>query len=240
VESRFETVAGLRGHALTGGAGPAVVLVHGLAVSSRYFVPLASRLARSRAVLAPDLPGYGRSATPPRPLTIAELAEAVREWLDLAQIASAPLVGNSLGCQIAVDLAVRAPERVQSLVLVGPTMDPSAPTIAAQCRGLARDAVREPIGLNIAEARDYLRMGPRRIVATVRHALADDLGRKLALVRQPALVIRGEHDGIVSQPWAERVAAALPAGRLHVVRGSAHATHWHAAGEVARLVEEFA
>ncbi len=56
----------------------------------------------------------------------------------------------------------------------------------------------------------------------------------------PALVIRGERDRIVSQAWAERVAAALPAGRLEVVRGSPHATHWAAAGEVARLVEEFA
>ena len=240
MEQRFETVAGINGHARVGGSGPPIVLVHGLAVSSRYFVPLARRLERRFAVLAPDLPGDGLSATPERPLRIAELADALREWLDLAGIQSAPLVGNSVGCQIAVDLAVRAPERVSRLVLVGPTMDPSAPTLLAQWWGLVRDAVGEPVGLNIAELRDYLRMGPRRILATARDALADETAAKLVRVRQPALVIRGERDRIVSQAWAERVAAALPAGRLEVVRGSPHATHWAAAGEVARLVEEFA
>lgn len=239
VEHRFEIIAGLRGHARMGGAGPPIVLVHGLAVSSRYFMPLAQRLVVRHAVLAPDLPGYGRSATPERPLDIHELADALTEWLDLAGITSAPLVANSMGCQIAVDLAVRAPERVSRLVLVGPTMDPSAPTLWAQWRGVVRDALHEPVGLNLAELRDYLRMGPRRIAATARHALADELTEKLERVRQPALVIRGEHDQIVSQPWAERVAAALPAGRLVVVRGSPHATHWAAADEVARLVEEF-
>lgn len=239
MEQRFETVSGLRGHALVGGSGPPVVLVHGLAVSSRYFVPLARRLVERRTVLAPDLPGYGRSATPNHPFGIDELADALREWLDLAGIESASLVANSMGCQIAVDLAVRAPERVRRMVLIGPTMDPSAPTIRAQWWGLIRDALREPIGLNVAEARDYLRMGPRRIVATARLALADEFALKLERVRQPALVVRGEHDQIVSQAWAERVAAGLPAARLVVVRGSPHATHWAHADEVARLVEEF-
>lgn len=240
MEQRFETVAGIRGHARVGGSGPPIVLVHGLAVSSLYFVPLAQRLALRYAVLAPDLPGYGRSETPERPLDIAELADALCEWLDLARIDSAPLVANSVGCQIAVDLAMRAPERVGRLVLVGPTMDPSAPTLLAQLGGLVRDAIREPVGLNAAELRDYVRMGPRRIVATARYALADDFAVKLEHVRQPALVIRGEHDQIVSQEWAERVAAALPQGRLQVIPGSPHATHWEAADEVARLVEEFA
>jgi len=240
MEHRFETVAGLRGHALVGGSGPPVVLVHGLAVSSRYFVPLARRLVRRHTVLAPDLPGYGRSATPRRPLGIVELADALCEWLDALGITSALFVGNSLGCQIAVDLAVRAPQRVRRLVLVGPSMDPSAPTLWAQWRGLVRDGIHEPVGLHVAELRDYLRMGPRRILATARAALADEFGAKLEHVRQPALVIRGERDQIVSQAWAERVAAALPAGRLRVVRRSPHATHWAAAGQVARLIEEFA
>jgi pimeloyl-ACP methyl ester carboxylesterase len=240
MEQRFETVAGIRGHARVSGVGPPIVLVHGLAVSSLYFVPLARRLALRYAVLAPDLPGYGLSATPARPLDVTELADALVDWLDLAGIESAPLVGNSLGCQIAVDLAVRAPDRVRRLVLVGPTMDPSAPTLRAQALRLARDAILEPIGLNIVELRDYVRMGPRRILATARFALADQFAAKLKGVRQPTLVVRGERDQIVTQEWAERVASVLPQGRLHVVRGSPHATHWDAADEVARLVEEFA
>jgi 2-hydroxy-6-oxonona-2,4-dienedioate hydrolase len=231
-------VGGLAGHARVGGSGRPVVLVHGLAVSSRYFVPLARALAARHAVLAPDLPGYGRSETPPRALDVPQLAAALREWLDVARIRAATLVGNSVGCQIAVELAVGAPERVERLVLVGPTMDPGAPTLLRQGGRLARDVLREPLALVVAESRDYLRMGPLRILATARHALDDPVEGKLADVGVPALVVRGERDAIVSPEWAERVAALLPLGRLVVLPGVAHAAHWGAADAVARLVEE--
>jgi 2-hydroxy-6-oxonona-2,4-dienedioate hydrolase len=233
------TIAGIPGYARIAGSGPPVVLVHGLAVSSRYFVPLIRELARTRTVLAPDLPGYGRSATPPRPLDVPELADALEEWLELAGVVPAPLVANSLGCQVAVDLAVRRPQWVSRLVLLGPTMDPAAPTVVRQAVRLALDTLREPPGLWPAETIDYLRMGPRRTIATARRALADPFTDKVSRVSQPALVVRGGRDAIVSQGWAERVADLLPDGRLTVIAGEPHAAHWSAAADVARVVEEF-
>lgn len=236
--ARRATIAGMRGYARIDGSGPPVVLVHGLAVSSRYFAPLIRELAPTRTVVAPDLPGFGRSETPPRPLDIPELADALDEWLELAGV-PVPLVANSLGCQIAVDLAVRRPERVSRLVLLGPTMDPSAPTILRQAARLALDTLREPPGLWVAETIDYLRMGPRRTIATARLALADPFAEKARRVPHPALVVRSGRDAIVSQEWAERVARALPDGRLTVIPGEPHAAHWSAAADVARIVEEF-
>jgi pimeloyl-ACP methyl ester carboxylesterase len=227
------------GFARVGGSGPPLVCVHGLAVSSRYFVPLAQRLAARHRVVVPDLPGYGKSPTPPEALGIEALADALTAWLDLLDVERAPLVANSLGCQVAVDLGVRRPDRVSALVLLGPTMDPAAPTLAAQAWNLARDVVRESPVLNLVQARDYLRMGPRRILATARYGLDDRFEAKLARLEQPALVIRGEHDRICSQPWAERV-AELARGRLAVVPGAAHVAHWSAPDVVARLVEEVA
>jgi pimeloyl-ACP methyl ester carboxylesterase len=233
------TIAGMRGYARIDGSGPPVVLVHGLAVSSRYFAPLIGELARTRTVVAPDLPGFGRSATPPRPLDIPELADALDEWLELSGVVPAPLVANSVGCQIAVDLAVRRPERLSRLILLGPTMDPSAPTILRQAARLALDTLREPPGLWVAETIDYLRMGPRRTIATARLALADPFAEKARRVPHPALVVRSGRDAIVSQEWAGRVARALPDGRLTVIPGEPHAAHWSAAADVARIVEEF-
>src|SRR5947199_1657332 len=60
---------------------PAVVLVHGLVVSSRYMLPTARRLARYCRVCLPDLPGYGHSAKPPRVLDVPALADALDEWM---------------------------------------------------------------------------------------------------------------------------------------------------------------
>jgi pimeloyl-ACP methyl ester carboxylesterase len=236
---RRATIAGIPGYARIEGSGPPLVLVHGLAVSSRYFAPLIRELAPTRTVLAPDLPGYGRSATPPRPLDIPELADALDEWLELTGVAPVPLVANSLGCQVAVDLAVRRPERVTRLVLLGPTMDPSAPTILRQALRLALDTLRETPGLWLVETIDYLRMGPRRTIATTRMALDDAFAEKASRVPHPALVVRSGRDAIVSQEWAERVARLLPDGRLTVIPGQPHAAHWSAAADVAGIVEEF-
>jgi pimeloyl-ACP methyl ester carboxylesterase len=236
---RWETVAGIRGHARLAGDGPPIVLVHGVAVSSLYYLRLGKRLARRFKVLAPDLPGYGRSATPPRPLDVPELAKALGAWLDLAEIESAAVLGHSLGCQIAVEFALESPLRVGSLVLLAPTMDPGSPTIGGQFGRLLRDVIREPLSLNLVEARDYVRMGPRRIVSTARFALDDPVAAKLPGVSQPTLVMRGERDPIVSQEWAKRVAELLPHGRFAVVAGAPHAAHWAASDAVARMVEEF-
>jgi pimeloyl-ACP methyl ester carboxylesterase len=86
---------------------------------------------------------------------------------------------------------------------------------------------------------DYLRAGPVRDFVTLRHALRDRMEEKLPQVQAPALVIRGEHDPIVPQRWAEEVAALLPHGRLAVVRGAAHVVNYSRPDEVARLVTQF-
>src|SRR4051812_42264365 len=68
--STWTPVHGLRIHARVsmtpGPDAPTVVLVHGVAVSSRYLVPLAEQLVPRARVYLPDLPGYGRSECPPR------------------------------------------------------------------------------------------------------------------------------------------------------------------------------
>ena len=96
---------------------PVVVLVHGLVISSRYMEPLARALAdNGYRVLAPDLPGYGESATgtPWRVLSV----ELLDLWLSACAIDKAAFIGNSYGCQILTTLTVRHPQRVERLVLM--------------------------------------------------------------------------------------------------------------------------
>ena len=106
------------------------VLVHGLGLSSRYLIPLGRRLgALGYDGLAPDLPGFGRSPRPagtswPAAPNVREQTEQLLAWMDAAGIDRAVLFGNSMGVQVAVELAVRHPERVASLILEGPTPDP--------------------------------------------------------------------------------------------------------------------
>ena len=242
VTSRRISVNGLGVHTWMAGKGPPVVLVHGLGVSGRYMLPLAESLAERCSVLAPDLPGYGRSQKPPAPLGISELASALAGCLDALGLERAAFVANSMGCQILTELAVRFPERVGPLVLIGPTVDPKLRLARRQLMGGLRESAREPLSLLALVAHDNSRMGVRALLATMRSALDDRIEQRLPLIEQPALVLRGERDGFVSAEWAEQVAALLPRGRLVVVPREPHAVHYTrpdlVAAVVARLLFE--
>src|SRR3712207_3371027 len=215
VTSTRATGKGPPGHARvpvdpTPAGAPVVFLVHGLGVSSRYMAPPARRLAPAYRVYAPDLPGFGRSAKPPHVLTIAELADALAGWMDAVGIDRAALLGNSLGCQIIVDFALRHPERISRAVLVGPTMDRRARTALRQFWRLVLDTPREAPSQPLIVVRCYLQAGLRRAWRTLQYGLADPIEEKLPRVRVPTLVVRGARDPIVPHGWAEEVARLLP------------------------------
>jgi pimeloyl-ACP methyl ester carboxylesterase len=216
-----------------------VVLVHGIGVSGRYFVPLGRELAASHAASIPDLPGFGKSDRPARALGIRGLAEALLAYLDAIGLERAPLVANSMGCQVVAELSSRHPDRAGPLVLVGPTVDPYRRSARRQVLGGALDCLGEPPSLLAIIVRDYLVFGPRRFVATARSALRNRIEDNLCRVELPALVIRGERDGFVSQRWAEEAAALLPRGRLVVVPDEPHAVHYTRPRLVAELVRTF-
>jgi pimeloyl-ACP methyl ester carboxylesterase len=215
------------------------VLVHGLVISSAYMVPTAVRLAGAFRVLAPDLPGFGHSYKPRRTLDVPEHADALLAWMDALALSEAVLVGNSLGCQVAVDLAVRHPGRVSGLVLSGPTVDPRARRAAVQFARLMVDATRERPSLIPLHLRDQLRAGWGRAWRTLHYALADRVEAKLPRVQAPALVVRGGRDPLVPQRWAEEAASLLPFGRLAVIPGGPHAVNYSTPEAFARLVRTF-
>jgi 2-hydroxy-6-oxonona-2,4-dienedioate hydrolase len=215
---------------------PVAVLVHGYVVSSAYMVPTARRLRPGWRVLAPDLPGFGASDHPARPYDVPELAGALAGWMRRQRLERVTLLGNSLGCQVVVDLAVRYPELVGELVLVGPTVDPAARSVTAQLGRLLRDSPRERPSLLALHARDWLRAGPAGILATIRHAVADRVEQKLPRVAAPTLVVVGARDPLVPRPWAERATGLLPRGRLVVVPGAPHALNYSAPDALVRAM----
>ncbi len=219
--------------------GPPVVLVHGLVVSGRYMVPLLDELARSHAVYAPDLPGFGRSEGPAHALDVVGLADALAAWMRALGLGGAALVGNSMGCQVITELVLRHPGLAGRVVLQGPTMDPRARSAPRQMWRLLLDTTREPPSLIAIEGLDLLRAGVGRSWRTFQHALGDPVEERLPKVRVPALVVHGSRDRISPRGWAEEVARLLPDGRLVVLPGAAHAANYSAAADFARVVRAF-
>lgn len=201
-------------------------------------IPLGRQLGTRFRVLAPDLPGFGRSDKPDQMLDVRGLADALGSWIDAVGIERAPLVANSLGCQVVCDLAVRHPERVERLVLVGPTVDPDARSGLRQFARWLPEARRD-IKMAPLLAADYVSAGTERALATYRAMLEDRIEDKLPHIGAPALVVRGERDRIAPQRWVEEMAALLPRGRLVVVPRAGHAMNFHAPAALTRVVTPF-
>lgn len=218
---------------------PPIVLIHGLVVSGRYFVPLAERLALSYRVIIPDLPGHGRSIKPSHALDAPALATALYEVFDAAQLERANILANSYGCQVVLEFASRWPKRVGRLVLVGPTGDPLARGTLRQCSRFLRNALSErpaQLPLLLKDCRD---VGPYHAIEMFRNMRRHDILGLLPSVTASTLVVRGSDDPIAPQRWAEIVAARLPEGRLAVVPGAAHTVNFNSPDRLARLVRAF-
>lgn len=103
------------------GAGSPVVLLHGLVGSSRFWGGTYDALARSHALLVPDLLGFGQSDKPDVDYSAAAHADALLRALDALDVEEpAVIAAHSVGCVVAVALAHAAPGRVRAIVGFGP------------------------------------------------------------------------------------------------------------------------
>jgi pimeloyl-ACP methyl ester carboxylesterase len=111
----------LHGHRITyrtGGSGPVLVLLHGIACSSATWEEVLPRLAESYTVVAPDLLGHGESANPRSDYSLGAFACGVRDLLAALGHERATIVGHSLGGGVAMQFAYQFPERCERLALV--------------------------------------------------------------------------------------------------------------------------
>jgi 2-hydroxy-6-oxonona-2,4-dienedioate hydrolase len=216
-----------------------LVLVHGIGVASRFMVPVAELLAPYHRVYAPDLPGFGKSEKPAHALSLVELTDALAWWTREIGLERAAFLGNSFGCQIVADLALRYPELVERVVLQGPTIDPQGRTAWQQVERWLTNSRQEPLSHGLISAREYPHCGLRRLIRTFRYALEDRIEEKLPHMRVPALVVRGSRDPIVPQRWAEEATRLLPMGRLAVIPGAPHTVVYDAPLKLVRVVRPF-
>jgi pimeloyl-ACP methyl ester carboxylesterase len=111
----------IHGHDVTyrmGGDGDVVLLIHGMAGSSRTWKDVTERLVAHHTVVAPDLLGHGESAKPMGDYSLGAFASGLRDLLSVIGVERCTVVGQSLGGGVAMQLAYQHPEVVDRLVLV--------------------------------------------------------------------------------------------------------------------------
>ncbi len=111
---------GLTLHVYEAGAtdAPPMFLIHGLADEADTWRHLVPPLSTQYRVIAPDLPGFGRSEKPDRPYTVPFFQDVLLQLLDTLEVQRAVLVGHSLGAVIAHALALSRRERIERLILI--------------------------------------------------------------------------------------------------------------------------
>jgi pimeloyl-ACP methyl ester carboxylesterase len=201
-----------------------VVLLHGLGMSSAYFVRFARALYdRGLQPIAPDLPGFGESINA-RSLGPDDHARLLATWADALNIRNAVWVGHSIGCNAVAHLARLRPDVVRRSVMIGPLWTSSRHQQVRTFSMLALDALREPMALYRYVMPAYWRTGIARWWMTWRRYV-DDLHADLP---GDALMLSGHRDPI---PDRRRVTLT------HV--DGAHACHFSHPEEAAETIKEW-
>jgi 3-oxoadipate enol-lactonase len=260
--TREITVDGIRIHYADEGDGPALVLLHGLSATLANWTGTIPAFADRWRVVALDLPGHGRSGKPDAPYTVDFYAGVVRSLGRELRIPEAVVIGNSLGGQIALELALSYPVWTRGLVLVAPAGGFGVPVRAL---GWALRAAAGPSVLRVALPWAFGRsvFDPalpgcveRRAILAERlahddypsfaRAVARSLAGSIAASRQPiervtqpALLVWGREDRLVGLAASRRLVRALPHARLAVLDRCGHLPMVEQPEEFNRLVMDF-
>jgi pimeloyl-ACP methyl ester carboxylesterase len=242
LEHRYTVLGGYRLHSVHAGAGDPVVLLHGLSGSHRWWLPALHRLAARYSVHVPELVGFGASRPAHRQPNIPEAAELILGWLDTLGIERCALVGHSMGGQIAIHIAARAPERISRLVLVSAAGIPRPVSFAEAIRFVAEIVPPRAWGYPgffPVIALDALRTGPFTMLRAARYLIAADVRELLPRITSPTLLIWGRSDPLTPLEHGREMQRAIPGARLVVLDGAAHVPMADRPAEFLASVEAF-
>jgi 2-hydroxymuconate-semialdehyde hydrolase len=262
---RSIVAAGLRTNYHDMGSGSPVVLIHGSGpgVSAWAHGRLAlPELARTRRALAPDMVGFGYTDRPDGIRYTLDLwVEQALGFLDALDLEQVDLVGNSFGGALSLALAIRHPQRVRRLVLMGsaglkfeltPALDavwgytPSVQNMKTIMNWFAYDASLLSDDLarlryeassrpGVQEAWDAMFPAPRQRWID---ALASPEDQVAALPHE-TLVIHGREDQVLPLSTSLRLSQLIPRAQLHVYGRCGHWTQIEHAARFVRLVDDF-
>jgi 3-oxoadipate enol-lactonase len=238
------------------GAGPPLLLLHGLGYARWGWEPVADALAQRCTIVLVDNRGIGGSDAPPGPYSAHDLAADAVAVLDAAGIERAAVAGISLGGMAAQELALGWPARVERLVLVattpgGPRAYPLPAATAALLDGRREGSLRERVATALAPGapealvdrlvahREREAQDPVAWRAQAAASAAFDAFERLPGTAVPTLVLHGEADAVVDPRNAELLAQRIPGAGAVLVPDAGHLLFWEQPERFVSLVAEF-
>jgi pimeloyl-ACP methyl ester carboxylesterase len=232
------------------GSGACVVLIHGHPFDRTLWAPQLAALHGGFRVLAPDLRGFGRSPVTPGCVLMREYAADIEELLAALGIATAAVVGLSMGGLVAMELAAAAPRRYWALGLVATTAQPPSPDDRRirdeRAEATERDGMRVLVdymqsGLYSPSCPPAVRSRVDAMMAAAPAAGAaaalrgrgrrPDYRPLLAALDIPALVVAGTADPWSDAAVTDEIVAHLRRPELVMVEGAGHLPNLEAEAE---------
>jgi len=200
--SGYAPVNGLQMYYEIHGSGDPIVLLHGSFMTiTNNWMGMIAQLSPSRQVIAVEMQGHGRTADIDRDFSYANLADDIAALLDYLKIKQADLLGYSMGGGVAMQVAIRHPEKVRKVVSLSAVFrhDGWVP------EALAAFPQMDPalfIGSPIEIEYKKLSPTPDKFETFIRRAIRPDIdpydfgAEKLKATKAPFLFIHGDADGV--------------------------------------------
>ena len=241
----------------TGGSGRAIVLAHGFLMDRSMFEPQVAALRDTYRVITWDERGFGDTVFDDQPFTYWDLAADCIALLDHLDIDRAVVGGMSQGGFISLRVALAAPERVRTLILLDTQAGTEDPEAIPLYQGMADDWVAHGLSDEVAGVVASLIIGdpllserwitrwksrPKESMALPSQTLMtrDDVTTRLGEIPLPALVVHGTADVAISMDKAQTLAEGLNrCDGVVAVEGGSHAANLTHPAEVNQAIVSF-
>jgi len=242
------------------GSGTPLVLLHGFPLDRRMWDAQLRELSSQCRVIAPDLPGFGKSKSD-QPFTIESLADDLRAWLLELHLLPCVLGGLSMGGYVALAFAKKYADDLRGLLLIdtraeGDTSEARegrAKMIqlvrASGSSAVADQMIGRLLSSGTLEHRPAIAKKLRRIMEqcpaqTIEHALTamrdrPDRTAELAAITVPTLILVGDADAITPPSVAQAMHQRIAGSEMRIVSGAGHMSPMEQASQVNQAIEQF-
>jgi pimeloyl-ACP methyl ester carboxylesterase len=243
------------------GVGAAVLLIHGVGLSHRTWLPVVPLISDGRRVIALDMLGHGLSPLPREGATLDDYASQAFHLLDHLGIGSCAVVGFSMGALVAQQMALDHPSRVRELAAVS-GVHARNPEQRAAIRKRAREFAEKGLDPFIPGALERwltpaFRQEHPEVETEIATALRannltgylrsyeifassdDTLAPRAGAIRCPTLVLTGEHDSGSTAEMAHALGARIEGSQVVILPGLRHLLTTESPELLAKYLDEF-
>jgi pimeloyl-ACP methyl ester carboxylesterase len=224
----------------TYGEGDPVILLHGGLANGDYFANQVPALAKDHQVIVMDSRGHGRSSFDDVPISYDLMAADVLALMDHLSLPKASIVGWSDGGNIALDIAINHPDRLDKVVAYGANFDPT---------GVRLDVGTNPLFTSYINraAEDYARLSPDpsrfaeflNNIGTMWATEPNFTEDQLRAISTPFLILDGAKEEAVDLNQTKLMAELIPGAKLELMPDTGHFGMLEQPDEVNRIVTDF-